>query len=71
MSATSSRRAGSGARSSAPAGVDAKLKDAIERVIADLDAGAIRVAEKREGAWTVNQWVKQAVLLSFRSTRTA
>jgi len=49
-----------------PGRVDAKLKDAIERVIADLDAGAIRVAEKRDGAWTVNQWVKQAVLLSFR-----
>jgi 2,3,4,5-tetrahydropyridine-2-carboxylate N-succinyltransferase len=49
-----------------PGRVDSKLKDAIERVIADLDAGAIRVAEKREGAWTVNQWVKQAVLLSFR-----
>ena len=32
-----------------PGRVDAKLKDAIERVIADLDAGAIRVAEKREG----------------------
>ena len=49
-----------------PGRVDAKLKDAIERVIADLDAGAIRVAEKRDGVWTVNQWVKQAVLLSFR-----
>ena len=49
-----------------PGRVDAKLKDAIEHVIADLDAGAIRVAEKRDGAWTVNQWVKQAVLLSFR-----
>ena len=49
-----------------PGHVDAKVKDAIERVIADLDAGAIRVAEKRDGAWVVNQWVKQAVLLSFR-----
>jgi len=49
-----------------PGRVDAKLKDAIERVIADLDAGAIRVAEKRDGTWTVNQWAKQAVLLSFR-----
>ena len=49
-----------------PGRVDAKLKDAIERVIGDLDAGAIRVAEKRDGTWTVNQWVKQAVLLSFR-----
>ena len=49
-----------------PGRVDAKLKDAIERVIGDLDAGVVRVAEKRDGAWTVNQWVKQAVLLSFR-----
>jgi 2,3,4,5-tetrahydropyridine-2-carboxylate N-succinyltransferase len=38
----------------------------IERVLGGLDAGAIRVAEKRDGTWTVNQWVKQAVLLSFR-----
>jgi 2,3,4,5-tetrahydropyridine-2,6-dicarboxylate N-succinyltransferase len=49
-----------------PGRVDAKLKDAIERVIADLDAGTVRVAENRGGVWTVNQWVKQAVLLSFR-----
>ena len=49
-----------------PGRVDAKLKDAIERCIADLDAGTLRVAEKRDGAWVVNQWAKQAVLLSFR-----
>ena len=49
-----------------PGRIDPKLKDAIERVIADLDAGTTRVAEKRDGHWTVNQWVKQAVLMSFR-----
>jgi 2,3,4,5-tetrahydropyridine-2-carboxylate N-succinyltransferase len=49
-----------------PGRVDAQLKDAIERSIADLDAGTLRVAEKRGGGWVVNQWVKQAVLLSFR-----
>ena len=31
-----------------------------------LDAGSVRVAEKRDGVWTVNQWLKKAVLLSFR-----
>ena len=31
-----------------------------------LDAGKARVAEKRDGAWQVNQWLKKAVLLSFR-----
>ena len=39
----------------------------MERVIADLNAGRIRVAERQSvGQWTVNQWVKKAVLLSFR-----
>jgi len=39
----------------------------IESVIADLDAGKLRVAEKVNGEWTVNQWAKKAVLLSFRT----
>ena len=40
---------------------------AVESVIADLDAGRLRVAERQGvGQWTVNQWVKKAVLLSFR-----
>jgi 2,3,4,5-tetrahydropyridine-2-carboxylate N-succinyltransferase len=44
-----------------------QVRDAVERVIADLNAGRLRVAEKRGvGDWTVNQWVKKAVLLSFR-----
>jgi 2,3,4,5-tetrahydropyridine-2-carboxylate N-succinyltransferase len=40
---------------------------AVDQVIAGLDSGAIRVAEQQGvGQWTVNQWVKKAVLLSFR-----
>ncbi len=39
----------------------------IESVIADLDAGKLRVAEKVNGEWIVNQWAKKAVLLSFRT----
>jgi 2,3,4,5-tetrahydropyridine-2,6-dicarboxylate N-succinyltransferase len=43
------------------------VKDAVEHVIADLNKGRIRVAERQGvGQWTVNQWVKKAVLLSFR-----
>src|SRR6516165_6758338 len=44
-----------------------EVRDAVEAVIAALDAGELRVAEKKGvGEWTVNQWVKKAVLLSFR-----
>ena len=44
-----------------------QVRDAVERVIADLNAGRLRVAERRGvGDWVVNQWVKKAVLLSFR-----
>jgi 2,3,4,5-tetrahydropyridine-2-carboxylate N-succinyltransferase len=38
---------------------------AVKRVIAALDDGALRVAEKADGAWRVNEWVKEAVLLYF------
>ncbi|WP_341678998.1 2,3,4,5-tetrahydropyridine-2,6-dicarboxylate N-succinyltransferase [Niveibacterium sp. SC-1] len=50
-----------------PANVPAELRDAIEVVIADLDGGKLRVAEKIDGAWTTHQWIKKAVLLSFRA----
>ena len=40
---------------------------AIEAVIADLDAGRLRVAEKIDGDWVTHQWLKKAVLLSFRT----
>ena len=44
-----------------------EVRDAVERVIAELNAGRLRVAERRGvGDWHVNQWVKKAVLLSFR-----
>ena len=49
-----------------PNRVDAELRDAVEECIAGLDAGTLRVAEQLDGRWVVNQWLKQAVLLSFR-----
>lgn len=42
--------------------------DAVERTIALLDKGQLRVAEKRDGVWEVNEWVKEAILLYFRIT---
>jgi len=39
---------------------------AVERTIAALDAGKLRVAEHRNGDWEVNDWVQQAILLYFR-----
>jgi len=43
------------------------VRAAVEQVIADLNKGRVRVAEREDvGRWTVNQWVKKAVLLSFR-----
>jgi 2,3,4,5-tetrahydropyridine-2,6-dicarboxylate N-succinyltransferase len=47
------------------------VRDAIETVLSQLDSGKLRVAEKIEGAlgpgsWKVNEWLKKAVLLSFR-----
>jgi 2,3,4,5-tetrahydropyridine-2-carboxylate N-succinyltransferase len=43
-----------------------EVRDAIETALDRLDKGQARVAEKRDGAWVVNQWLKKAVLLSFR-----
>jgi 2,3,4,5-tetrahydropyridine-2-carboxylate N-succinyltransferase len=42
------------------------LANAIETVIGLLDAGTLRVAEKRAAVWHVHEWLKKAVLLSFR-----
>ena len=42
------------------------LRDAVEYVVAGLDAGRLRVAEKSGAAWITHQWIKKAVLLSFR-----
>jgi len=47
-------------------GTTGEIRDAVEHAIAALDAGEARVAEKVDGEWVVNQWLKKAVLLSFR-----
>ncbi len=49
-----------------PACVSADVRAAINDVIAGLDDGSLRVAQKVDDEWVVNQWVKKAVLLSFR-----
>ena len=43
-----------------------EARDAVEAAIEGLDNGSFRVAEKIEGNWAVHQWLKKAVLLSFR-----
>jgi 2,3,4,5-tetrahydropyridine-2,6-dicarboxylate N-succinyltransferase len=43
----------------------------IEEAIRRLDAGEVRVAEHRDGAWVVNEWVKKAILLYFRLRKVA
>jgi 2,3,4,5-tetrahydropyridine-2-carboxylate N-succinyltransferase len=58
----SERRADITAKNAAPA-----LRHAIEECIELLDSGKARVAEKRDGQWTVNAWLKKAVLLYFRT----
>lgn len=43
-----------------------EVRDAVNTALAGLDDGRFRVAEKHDGQWLVNQWLKKAVLLSFR-----
>jgi len=45
---------------------DKSLIDSINKIIEDLDQGKIRVAEKINGEWTTHQYIKKAVMLSFR-----
>ncbi|WP_305823784.1 2,3,4,5-tetrahydropyridine-2,6-dicarboxylate N-succinyltransferase [Massilia brevitalea] len=49
-----------------PSTAPADVRDAVAQVLAGLDAGTLRVAQKEGGEWIVNQWIKKAVLLSFR-----
>ena len=49
-----------------PANADKKTKDAVFGVLEELNAGRLRVAEKIDGDWVTHQWIKKAVLLSFR-----
>ncbi len=50
-----------------PVNAPADLREAVDHVLAELDAGRLRVASREAvGQWTVHQWIKKAVLLSFR-----
>ena len=49
-----------------PGAAPARIGEAVELILADLDAGKLRVAEKIDGQWVTHQWIKKAVLLSFR-----
>ena len=49
-----------------PGTAPARVGAAVEHVLAELDAGRLRVAEKIDGEWITHQWIKKAVLLSFR-----
>ncbi|MFA5530390.1 MAG: 2,3,4,5-tetrahydropyridine-2,6-dicarboxylate N-succinyltransferase [Thiohalomonadaceae bacterium] len=50
-----------------PRNVEAHVKEAVAEAIQRLDKGELRVAERQDvGKWTVNEWLKKAVLLSFR-----
>ncbi|MGA1664297.1 MAG: 2,3,4,5-tetrahydropyridine-2,6-dicarboxylate N-succinyltransferase, partial [Burkholderiaceae bacterium] len=49
-----------------PTNAPADIREAVQTVLDALDAGQVRVAEKLSGSWTVHQWIKKAVLLSFR-----
>jgi 2,3,4,5-tetrahydropyridine-2-carboxylate N-succinyltransferase len=50
-----------------PANAHPPLVEALEECMARLDSGRARVAEKRDGRWMVNEWLKKAVLLYFRT----
>ena len=49
-----------------PANVSAEIRQAVTETLSLLDKGALRVAEKIDGEWVTHQWIKKAVLLSFR-----
>ena len=49
-----------------PSSAPPQLREAVEAALDDLDSGRRRVAEKVDGTWVVHQWLKKAVLLSFR-----
>ncbi|NCC26705.1 MAG: 2,3,4,5-tetrahydropyridine-2,6-dicarboxylate N-succinyltransferase [Gammaproteobacteria bacterium] len=49
-----------------PRTVETRVRDAVQDTIERLDRGELRVAEKHDGDWIVHEWLKKAVLLSFR-----
>lgn len=54
------------ARDTISAATTGEVRDSVIAALEGLDAGRFRVAEKLDGNWQVNQWLKKAVLLSFR-----
>ncbi len=54
------------ARDKIGAATTGPVREAVDAALSLLDAGKLRVAEKIDGKWRVNQWLKKAVLLSFR-----
>lgn len=52
-----------------PENIDANTKKSIFETIELLDKGTLRVAEKKDNHWVVNQWLKEAILLYFRISR--
>ena len=49
-----------------PKSAPPEVVSAVRAVLAELDAGRLRVAERKDGEWVTHQWLKKAVLLSFR-----
>ena len=49
-----------------PGTAPARVGEAVQHILAELDTGKLRVAEKIDGQWVTHQWIKKAVLLSFR-----
>jgi 2,3,4,5-tetrahydropyridine-2-carboxylate N-succinyltransferase len=50
-----------------PASVEPALARALDTILEELNAGRLRVADKRDGTWVTHQWIKKAVLLYFRT----
>ena len=53
-------------RDDVTASTEGEIRDAVNNTLDDLDMGKIRVCEKINNEWIVNQWIKKAILLSFR-----
>ena len=51
-----------------PHNTPAEIRQAVEETIRLLDLGEIRIAEKEHRVWKINEWIKQAILLSFKIT---
>lgn len=49
-----------------PRNVETRVQEAVNSTLDQIDAGELRVAEKQNGEWITHQWLKKAVLLSFR-----